>query len=54
MTAYKQAKKSINTKTFDEATITKRMNTFYMFNQMSEGEYEELMQLIGTNYKPAM
>jgi len=54
MTAYELAKKFINAKTLDEATITKRVNTFYLFGQVAQGEYEQLMQLIEVNYSAAV
>lgn len=50
MTTYHLAKKFINSKTYTKTDITKRVNMFYMFNQLSTDEYEELMQLIETQY----
>lgn len=50
MTTYYLSKKFIVAKTYTKEDITKRVNMFYMFNQLSSEEYEELMQLIETNY----
>lgn len=50
MTAYELSKKFINAKTLSKEEITKRVNTFYMFDQLSQGEYEELMTLIEVKY----
>lgn len=50
MTTYDLAKKIILAKTYSKADITKRVNTFYMFDQLTQGEYEELMILIETVY----
>ena len=50
MTAYTLSKKFVMAKTYTKADITKRVNTFYMFNQFDQAEYEELMNLIETTY----
>lgn len=50
MSVYILCKKFINAKTMSEADITKRVNTFYMFSQLSQEEYEELMELIEVKY----
>lgn len=50
MTTYYLAKKFVNSKTYSKEDITKRINMFYMFNQLSSEEYEELMTLIETVY----
>lgn len=43
-------RKVINTKTYSEADIIKRVNTFYAFAQINEDEYVELMGLIEEKY----
>lgn len=53
MTPYDLAKKFILAKTYSKEDITKRVNTFYMFNQLTQDEYEELMQLIDDVYSDA-
>lgn len=50
MTVYDLSRKFILAKTYNEADITKRVNTFYMFDQLTQGKYEELMGLIDTTY----
>lgn len=50
MTVYDLSRKFILAKTYSKADITKRVNTFYMFNQLTQNEYEELIQLIETTY----
>lgn len=50
MTPYILSKKFITFKVLTEEEITKRVNTFYMFTQLSQEEYEELMELITTKY----
>lgn len=50
MTTYYLAKKFVNAKTYSKEDITKRVNMFYMFAQLSSEEYEELMTLIDENY----
>ena len=50
MTPYILSKKFINAKTLQKEEITKRVNTFYIFGQLSQEEYEELMQLIEVKY----
>jgi len=50
MTPYILSKKFIVAKIYSLSDITKRVNTFYMFNQLSQVEYEELMPLIEVTY----
>ena len=50
MTPYDLSKLFINAKTLNKETITKRINTFYMFGQIGQADYEELMQLIEVKY----
>ena len=50
MTTYYLSKKFINAKTYVKDEIAKRVNMFFMFNQLSPDEYEELMALIEENY----
>lgn len=50
MSTYILSKKFINAKTYSKEDITKRVNMFYMFNQLTADEYEELMTLIETVY----
>lgn len=50
MKTYDLARKFINAKTYSKEDITKRINMFFMFNQISEEEYQELMLLINDKY----
>lgn len=50
MTPYILSKKFIVAKTYSLTDITKRVNTFYMFNQLTQEQYEELMPLIEVTY----
>lgn len=50
MKVYDLSRKFISAKAYNKTDITKRINTFYMFNQLTQGEYEELMALIETTY----
>ena len=50
MTPYLLSKKFIGRKFYNEADITKRVNTFYMFGQLDQEEYEELIILIEKHY----
>lgn len=51
MTPYLLSKKFIKAKILQKEEITKRVNTFYIFSQIGQAEYEELMQLIEVEYK---
>lgn len=51
MTPYLLSKKFINAKILQKEEITKRVNTFYMFGQIGQADYEELMQLIEVKYE---
>lgn len=50
MTTYYLSKRVVNAKVYSKEDITKRVNMFFMFNQLSSEEYEELMDLIETVY----
>lgn len=50
MTPYILSKKFINAKTYTQANITRRINMFFMFDQLTEAEYQELMELIEAVY----
>lgn len=50
MTPYILAKKFINAKTYRKEDITRRVNMFYMFGQLNDDEYQELMELIEVKY----
>lgn len=54
MTAYYLSKRFINAKTYTKVEIEKRVNMFFMFGQLSETEYTELMELINTQYPEAV
>lgn len=43
-------RKLINAKSYSQAEITKRVNTFYAVAQITEEEYLELMDLIAQKY----
>lgn len=50
MSVYDLSKKFIIAKTYTKADITKRVNTFYVFDQLNQEDYEELMNLIEGTY----
>lgn len=50
MKAYDLARKFVVAKTYSKADIEKRVNTFYMFAQLTQAEYEDLIQLINQMY----
>lgn len=50
MKTYDLAKKFIIAKTYTKEDISKRVNMFYMFNQLTDDEYQELIELIETTY----
>lgn len=50
MTPYLLSIKFINAKTYSKSDIERRINMFFMFNQLSEAEYQELMTLIAEKY----
>lgn len=50
MSAYALCKKFITAKTLTKYSIETRVNAFFMFGQLTEPEYTELMELIKTTY----
>ena len=50
MTTYDLCKKFINAKTYSKAEIQKRVDTFYMFNRLTQEQYEELTALVNATY----
>lgn len=50
MSAYALCKKFITAKSYSKEVIENRVNTFFMFGQLSPKEYAELMELIKANY----
>lgn len=50
MSTYILCEKFIKAKTYSEQEISKRVNMFYMFDQLTQEEYEDLMQLIEDYY----
>ncbi|WP_020189723.1 hypothetical protein [Kurthia sp. Dielmo] len=47
---YTMLKKIVNAKTYNQAEITKRVNTFFAVGQLEDAEYRELIAQIETVY----
>lgn len=50
MNTYDLCKKMILGKTYTKTEIQKRVDTFYMFNRLTQEQYEELIQFVEENY----
>lgn len=50
MTPYSLTKIFVLSKTLPKDVMIKRTNMFYMFGQLDDIEYQELMELIETTY----
>lgn len=51
MSAYALCEKFIKAKTYSKEVIENRVNTFFMFGQISDKEYEKLQSLIKEKYE---
>lgn len=51
MSAYMLTKKFVLAQTLPKDVMINRTNMFYMFGQMDDVEYEEIMKLIEETYK---